>query len=336
MINSQSQYALQYLAAQKYTPMQENDSIFSQDFESQAPKLPEPRVRLVLLAQFGLMIFCSGIGVLLYYFFCAIAGLDTSLALTADSPAPERWQIRLQLGITHLFGFFVAGGLTVWIFYRGITQTRIGWPDYLKSRQWPRWSEILLGVLLMMVSLPLVLYTLNLNQQLPLPEIFKIAGEQSEEALKGLLQMDNGLEFVVNLILIAVLPALGEELVFRGVVQQQLMRRISNPWVAILLASAIFSAAHFQFDGFLPRMILGFLLGWLYWRTRNFWVPVVGHFFNNGIQVFGQYLYKKEVTAIDLEQDIQVPWEFAAMSIFMVWVVMRLINQTSPKFSEPA
>lgn len=311
--------------------MQENELLDEHDFLPVAPSLPEPRVGLVLLTQIGLMIFCSGIGVMLYYLICLLAGWDTATALNADSSAAERWQVRLQLGLTHLFGFLVAGGVTVWIFYRGITQTQISWPDYLQSRRVPRFTELSLGILLMAVSMPLVLYSLTLNQQLPLPEMFKVAGEQAEEALKGLLHMDNWSELLVNMVLIALLPALGEELVFRGVVQQQLMRRIANPWVAMLISAAVFSAAHFQFDGFLPRMLLGFLLGWLYWRTRNFWVPVAGHFFNNGLQVLGQYLYGKEMSSIDLEKDVQVPWEFAAISVFMTWAVMRLIGQLYKK-----
>ena len=311
--------------------MEENTLIEEQDFMPQPPSLPEPRVRLVLLAQIGLMIFCSGIGVMLYYMICILAGWDPSMALHADSPLAERWQMRMQLGLTHMFGFLVAGSVTVWIFYRGITQTQVSWPDYLQARQRPPWSELLLGILLMAVSMPLVLYTLSLNQQFPLPEMFKTVGNQAEEALKGLLHMDSVAELLANITLVALLPALGEELVFRGVVQQQLMRRIANPWVAILVSAAIFSAAHFQFDGFLPRMLLGFLLGWLYWKTRSFWVPVAGHFFNNGIQVLGQYLYSKELSAIDLEKDVHVPWEFAAMSAFMVWAVMRLIGQTVKK-----
>jgi uncharacterized protein len=311
--------------------MQENEQIDQHDFLPTTPVLPAPRVSLVLLTQIMLMVFCSGIGVMLYYMICTIAGWDTSAALSADSPLMVRWQVRLQLGLTHLFGFLVAGAVTVRIFYQGITQTQTGWPDYLQTRHWPQATELLLGILLMAFSLPLVLYTLTINQQLPLPEFFKSAGEQADEALKGLLHMDSWAEFVVNVVLVALLPALGEELVFRGVVQQQLMRRIANPWVAILVSAAVFSAAHFQFDGFLPRMMLGFLLGWLYWRTKNFWVPVAGHFFNNGLQVAGQYLYGKELTSIDLEKDVQVPWEFAAISVLMTWAVMRLIGQLDKK-----
>lgn len=316
--------------------MQENEVIDEQDLNPLGPSLPEPRVRVVLLTQLGLMVLCSGIGGLLYLAICGFAGWNTEVSLHAASSVAERWQIRLQLGLTHFMAFFMAGAVTVWVFYRGITQTHTSWPDYLKTREWPKATALFLGILLMAVSMPLVLYTLNLNQQLPLPEIFKAAGEQAEEALKGLLQMDNGLELLANLCLIALLPALGEELVFRGVIQQQLLRRIANPWIAILISAAIFSAAHFQFDGFLPRMLLGFLLGWLYWKTNNFWVPVAGHFFNNGLQVLGQYLYKNQISTVDLEKDIQVPWEFAAISLFMVLVLMRLIAQSASKPTNPS
>lgn len=307
--------------------MQENELPDEQTFQGPAPALPAPRVRTVLFAQLGLFMFCAGVGVMLYYLICAILGWDSSLTLHGESPLEERWQVRIQLGLTHFFGFLVSGAITVWVFYRGITQTRTSWPDYLQAREWPRWSEIWLGILLMAVSIPLVLYSLNLNQQIPLPEVLKSAEDQAMEALKGLLQMEHAGELLANLVLIALLPAIGEELVFRGVIQQQLMRRIANPWVAIFVSAVVFSAMHFQFEGFLPRVLLGFLLGWLYWRTRNFWVPVVGHFFNNGFQVIGQYLYGKELSTLDLEKDISVPWEFAAISTVMVFAVMQLFGK---------
>lgn len=149
----------------------------------------------------------------------------------------------------------------------------------------------------------------------------------STEALKALLRMETPLELLANLTLLAVLPALGEELVFRGILQRQLMRRIANPWVVILLSGAIFSFIHFQFEGFLPRWLLGVLLGWLYWRTGNFWVPVLAHFANNALQVVGQYLYGQKLTTVDLEQDVQIPWLAALMSAALVVVVARLLDR---------
>jgi Predicted metal-dependent membrane protease len=321
-----------YLSAQMYVMMEEPQISGNQEpapFQTEPLPKAEAPVWMVLGAQFGLLIFGAGISAVLYLMVCSVFGWDASLSLRADSPPLERWQVRFQLGLGHFFAFLVSGALTVWVFYRGITQRQGQWADYLRSGRRPGLISVALAVLLMAVSLPLVLFALQLNQQIPLPEIFKLAEAQATEALKGLLQMDNVWELGANLLIVAVLPAIGEELVFRGVVQQQLMRAVRSPWLAILMASAIFSAAHFQMEGFLPRMLLGVLLGWLYWRTRNFWVPVAGHFFNNAIQVLVQYLYAKEVSSVDLEKDIHVPWQLALLSTFMVVIVMRMIPRAS-------
>lgn len=285
---------------------------------------PELRVRMVLAVQVLLCILCAGV----YQMIALAAGWSTAPTLTADSTAAERWQARLELGSGHFFVFSVAGFFTVWLFYRNITGTGPDWRDYLRMRRLPRLNIAALAVLLMAVSIPLVLFTLNINQLIPFPEPFQEAEAQTEAMIRGLLRMDHISELLANLVVIALLPAIGEEIVFRGVVQQQLMRRIANPWVALGASAAVFSFIHFQFEGFLPRLLLGFLLGWLYWETRNFWISALAHFFNNSLQIAGQYLYGKEVSSIDLEQDIQVPWFAAAISAFMVWVTMRLIRQT--------
>lgn len=166
----------------------------------------------------------------------------------------------------------------------------------------------------MLLSVPLVLYVYQLNRALPIPEALRQAEEQANEMLKALLHMDDGWELLANLGLIALLPAVGEELVFRGVVQQQIERLVRSPWLAIVLAGTVFSVAHFQFEGFLPRLLLGILLGWLYWRFQNFWVPVAAHFANNAVQVVAQYLYHEEVSSLNLEDDITVPLSLAALS----------------------
>jgi membrane protease YdiL (CAAX protease family) len=285
---------------------------------------PELRVRMVLGVQVLLCILCAG----LFQLIALAAGWDIAPTLTGDSPPAERWQARLELGLGHFFVFAVAGFLTVWLFYRNITGVGPDWRDYLRMRRLPRLNIAVFAVLLMAVSIPLVLFALNINQLIPFPEPFQAAEAQTEAMIEGLLRMDNYGELLANITIIALLPAIGEEIVFRGVVQQQLMRRIANPWVALTVSAAVFSFFHFQFEGFLPRLMLGFLLGWLYWKTQNFWVPALAHFFNNGLQVVGQYLYGREISAIDLEQDIQVPWFAAAISAFMVWATMRLIRQT--------
>lgn len=295
-------------------------------------KPDEPKVRFVLLVQFGLCLAMALLGAMLYGVIAMATGWGTGLMegqFSAHATAAERWQMRTMLGLSHLTTFLLAGFATVWLFYRSNVRGMPDWRDYLRIRRFPGWTKLGLALLLMIVSTPLVLYSYNINKALPLPESFRLMEAQTTEALKGLLIMDSPLELLGNLAIIAFLPALGEELVFRGVLQQQLMRRIANPWVALLLSAAVFSFIHFQFEGFLPRMLLGLFLGWLYWRTQNFWIPVTAHFFNNGLQVAGQYLYAKQISAVDLEQDIEVPWFAALISALLIWGVIRLIRKST-------
>lgn len=292
--------------------------------ETPAYRPAEPNVAAVLFVQFGLFMLCAG----LFGILSLLAGWADGPVLTADAAVADRWQTRAQLGLGHFLSFTVAGFLTVWVFYRRISGGGRDWQDYLQVRHLPGMNIAVLTILLMAVSIPLVLFSLNINQMIPLPEMFQTTEAQTEEMLKGLLKMDNTGELLANLVVIALLPAIGEEIVFRGVVQQQLMRRIANPWVALVISAAVFSFIHLQFEGFLPRLILGLLLGWLYWQTRNFWVPVLAHFFNNALQVVGQYLYGKEVSTVDFEQDIQVPWFAAVLSLLMVLAAMSLIRRT--------
>ncbi len=256
-----------------------------------------------------------------------MAGWDDAVLngiLAPDAAPGERWQMRLLLVISHLGTFVLAGWVTAGIFYPSFARTLA----YLQAGVAPRAREVFNGILLMLLAIPLVLFLYGVNKAIPLPDSFHLLEEQTNNAIKGLLQMDNSLELLANLVIIALLPAIGEELMFRGVIQQQLMRRIASPWVALLISAAIFSFVHFQFEGFLPRMMLGMLLGWLYWRTQNFWIPVMAHFFNNALQVVGQYLYGKDVSSVDLEKDVQVPWFAAVLSAFLIWVTVRQINNT--------
>lgn len=292
-----------------------------------------PKVRVVLLAQFGFCVAGSLLGALLFQLIALLAGWDTGLMagnLGPDSPPAEVWQMRLLLALSHLGTFVLAGWLTVRLFYPARQAFGTPWPDYLGARQAPRGPVLGWAIGLMLVSLPLVLFAYNLNKMVPLPEALRFMEDQTEEALKALLNMQSAGELIANLLLLALLPAIGEELVFRGVLQRQLMRRIARPWVVILLSAAVFSFVHFQFEGFLPRWLLGIFLGWLYWRTGNFWVPVAAHFANNALQVIAQYLYGQKISTLDLEQDVDIPWAAAAVSAALVYWIMRQMPAGRP------
>ncbi len=292
----------------------------------------EPQVPMVLLGQLAASLGFAMAGAALYQLIHQSAGWDAAVltgVLAEDAPPEQRWPMRLLLVISQLSAFLLAGWATVRFFY-GPPRAALA---YLQARRWPAGRTVALGALMILLAVPLVLYTYNLNQALPLPDTWRTQEADAETTIKALLQMDTVWELLANLILIAVLPALGEELVFRGVVQQQLLRRM-QPGLAILLSAAIFSFVHFQFEGFLPRMLLGVLLGWLYWNFQNIWVPVAAHFVNNAVQVLGQYLYSRELSTVDLEQDVDVPWMAAAVSGLAVFALLRWgegMRAVSPK-----
>ncbi len=263
-------------------------------------------------------------------------GLDPSEAmqqLSDDPTAAVRNFFRWSQGVSHFLLFILASvGVIVGLMraYRirkpYFSEFANNWISYFNLERYPALGQTLLGILLLIVAIPLVQYTYAINKSLPLADWMRTLETDTAQAIKGLLVMDSPLEFLGNLLVIAVLPGLGEELVFRGIVQPQIERVTRSPWAAILITALIFSAIHMQFEGFLPRFLLGVLLGYLYHATKNLWLPILAHVFNNGAQVLGVYLYKQGIISIDIEQDVPIPWYTAMISLCLVVLIGWLIR----------
>jgi membrane protease YdiL (CAAX protease family) len=95
---------------------------------------------------------------------------------------------------------------------------------------------------------------------------------------------------------------IGEELVFRGMIQRELWRGTLNIHIAIWVSAAIFSAIHMQFYGFVPRLLLGALFGYLYYWSDNLLIPIFSHFFNNAFAVIMVHLYNLNLTEVNMEE----------------------------------
>lgn len=165
----------------------------------------------------------------------------------------------------------------------------------------PPWWLIIIGVALMFVSIPFSTRLTTWNEGMNLGGVFakledylKVLEETAQAATDKMLNVDTIGGLLFNLLIIALIPAVGEELTFRGVLQQSLTRRM-NPHVAIILSAAIFSFIHFQFYGFLPRMFLGVLMGYMFYITNSLWTSMLMHFVNNGSAVVLYYLANKGV-----------------------------------------
>jgi hypothetical protein len=109
--------------------------------------------------------------------------------------------------------------------------------------------------------------------------------QEAERITKAFVNVTSVREVFINVLVIAVLPAVGEELLFRGVVQRIVAEWMRNHHAGIWISAAVFSAIHIQFFGFIPRMLLGVCFGYLLLWSGSIWLPVIAHFFNNAAAV---------------------------------------------------
>jgi hypothetical protein len=138
--------------------------------------------------------------------------------------------------------------------------------------------------------------------------------ETAAELTEFLTSFSSSGEMILALIIIAVLPAIGEEIVFRGLIQNELYRGTKNIHVSIWFAAILFSAIHFQFFGFVPRLLLGALFGYLYYWSGNLMLAILAHFVNNGVSVVALYMYQKGTFEFDLESQESAPPNVVIMS----------------------
>lgn len=210
---------------------------------------------------------------------------------------------------------------------------------YLKLNSFPSGLLVLTGMLIMLAALPLVNYLMHLNMNLHLPPFLaplEAWMRQTEEAAEIMttyfLEVDNWQGLLFNIFMIAIIPALGEELIFRGIVLRLLGEWTHKLHLAVWISAFLFSAMHLQFFGFLPRLLLGVLLGYMFVWSGKLWIPILAHFFNNAAAVTVFYLNHKGYLSFDMEAlslDV-IPWPLAVLSLGLVSVLFVLFRRTIP------
>lgn len=181
-----------------------------------------------------------------------------------------------------------------------------------------------LGVLIMFASIPLAGLLGVLNQSIPFPSGMQKwmdeMGKDTDQQISYMLGQKGVWELIKNIFFIAVFAGVGEELFFRGVLQRLLIRWFKSPWAGILATAALFSAIHFQFDGFLPRFMLGILLGGIYWYSGSLWPAIIAHFVYDAFIVVAAYV---DPTMIEKDNPVDMSgWTLAlAGSISLAAVI---------------
>jgi uncharacterized protein len=187
-----------------------------------------------------------------------------------------------------------------------------------------------LAILCILVAFPFVIWLGELNQNIPLPKWMTAMEKDTAKQMEALLKVNQPLDILVNVFIIAVLPAICEELCFRGALQRIMIQCAKNPLTGIILTSVLFSALHFQFQGFLPRMFLGIVLGALYWYSGSLWTSILAHFVNNGVQVVAVSFAPKYATE-NPEMPVFAGLISAVIVFFILWVYGRLSTITYAK-----
>lgn len=189
-------------------------------------------------------------------------------------------------------------------------------------------AVILIALGMLLFSFPIIHFLADLNQKIPLTDWMKSTAGEIDVSLLRIMEMKGRGDLIINLLLIALLPAFAEELFFRGVIQKELISYFQNTHIAIITTAIVFSAFHLQFDGFLPRLFLGALLGYTYYFSKSFLIPFLIHFTNNAILVVSVYLKPEKLEDLELATP-GVNYPLLILSIIIVVYLVHLMKLKS-------
>ncbi len=196
-------------------------------------------------------------------------------------------------------------------------------------------KNYLLVLLLMVIITPALNLIIDFNANMHLPQALqsvelwmKESEEQAAKLTEAFLKMDNTSDLFLNLVMVALLPAIGEEFLFRGVIQNLLSQLTRKKHTAIILTAVLFSAIHMQFFGFFPRFLLGVLLGYLLVWSGSIWLPVFAHFLNNGMAVMMAWMEQHYNLQMNPDTIGTHPedWWMVALSVFITIILLRKLS----------
>jgi CAAX protease family protein len=244
-------------------------------------------------------------------------------------------------GVIALFTFLLAP----WIFVKYFE------PDFLFKILNPHrispFYFLVLG-LLVIVLIPFSSAIVELFDPAFWPPIMKDLGikiqkfdNQYDQMASFFIDFDSAWDFLFACVVMAVIPAFGEEFVFRGIFQKYSISITKNVFWGILFSSLIFAAFHLQVSGLLPRLFLGMIFGYLYYWSGNILLPIFGHFINNFFTLTLAGMYKIGLTEIDLSSEIHIPWfagliSFCLSALLFYWIRKSFKSQTNKAHEELA
>lgn len=218
-------------------------------------------------------------------------------AYLSNQPGTENIQFFKYLQTLQAIGLFIAPAIVLPYFF-GHSPAK-----YLMVNKSVSINNIFSIIFIMIFAIPVINFSGLINAQLALPEW--LSGLESwmqktqasaEKLTELFLQVDSTRGMAFNLFMIALLPAIGEEFIFRGVLQRIFSNWAKNYHWGIVISAFLFSFMHVQFFGFLPRFLLGVLFGYLVVWSKNLWPAIIAHFINNAAAVIVFFYYKDSIS----------------------------------------
>jgi membrane protease YdiL (CAAX protease family) len=235
--------------------------------------------------------------------------------------------LKLNQGLISIAIFIVPAIL----FSRSINQNPV---HFLHLKHKTRIYNYLFIIILIISAIPVASWLLELNQNLHLPNSLKefeayLRGDEAFSKLQSeAFVRANGIgQLVLNIFIVAVIPAIAEEIFFRGCLQNFVRMCFYNLHVSVIFTAIIFSAIHGDYFGFLPRFMFGVVLGYAFAYSGNIWVTVLGHFLNNTITILAFYISEKHPEIEYFKDDYNFPIYLIAIAAIGVIIVLFAMSK---------
>jgi uncharacterized protein len=285
-----------------------------------------------------LIVLCAGLILFSVFLLSGTIIFNTNLALL-ENPS----SVAGKDGIGFIKYILISQDISFFIVPAIILLIKLKKPDQqgIFNVKIPPADELILVVLLSFCLFPITAFTGQINSGMNLPDWLsgieqwmKEKEDNADNLLDVIISQGNFGVIVLNLLIMSVLPAIGEELIFRGVFQKILSKLFRSGQVAVWITAFVFSAIHFQFFGFLPRFILGLVFGYLFLWSGNLFLPILAHFVNNAVPTIGSSIQNldKITSVADLtiwKQIILLPLPV----LISIMILLYFRNKESEKLS---
>ena len=225
--------------------------------------------------------------------------------------------------------------IPAWFFPKAIQQDSV---TFLKVKSVFTFKDISFALALMILSTPLISWLIYVNGSITFPASLaelehklRLAEDAAAQLTQVFIKASSFDVLLINIFVVALVPAFCEELLFRGALQQFFVFCFKNKHVAVWITAIIFSAFHMQFFGFLPRLALGVFLGYMFAYSGSLWLSVIAHFINNLLALLASYYKWNEGTVDFLKEDFVFPVYINILSFILCVGIVYLMHANQKK-----